>query len=175
MEKLKSIVSLVTLNAIAFSSFAFEGLSNEEVAKKLNNPIAAMISAPIQINYDENYGLDEKGSRLIANIQPVIPIELNKDWNVISRTILPVIRHDTGNESFSGIGDIVQSVFFSPIAATDDGWIWGAGPVLLLPTASEDNFASDKFGLGPTAVILKQEKRLDLWCFSKSYMECRWR
>jgi hypothetical protein len=90
----------------------------------------------------------------------VVPIDLNEDWNVISRTILPIISQDniTANgSSQSGIGDIVQSVFFSPKAPTDSGWIWGVGPVFLLPTGSEDALTADKWGVGPTAVVLKQE------------------
>jgi hypothetical protein len=90
----------------------------------------------------------------------VVPITLNEEWNVISRTVLPVVSQKDvfpGSGSQSGIGDIVQSVFFSPKAPTADGWIWGAGPVLLLPTGSDDLLSAKKWGLGPTAVLLKQD------------------
>jgi hypothetical protein len=89
-----------------------------------------------------------------------VPITLNEEWNVISRTILPVVSQKDvfpGSGSQSGIGDIVQSVFFSPKAPTAGGWIWGAGPVLLLPTGSDDLLSAKKWGLGPTAVLLKQD------------------
>lgn len=137
-----------------------EGESSEELAKKLSNPIASLISVPLQGNYDENIGPSRSGQRFTLNIQPVIPVELNKDWNLISRTILPVIdQRDVfpGAGDQSGIGDLVQSFFFSPKAPTADGWIWGAGPVLLLPTGSDDLLSARKWGAGPTAVVLKQE------------------
>jgi hypothetical protein len=142
---------------LTFSSFADEALSSVEISKKLQNPVANMISVPIQANYDQNIGLLDQGDKWVTNIQPVIPISLNKDWNIISRTILPVISQDFGSFSKSGIGDIVQSVFFSPVEPTSSGWIWGAGPVLLLPTASDDLLGQDNWGIGPTAVVLKQQ------------------
>jgi hypothetical protein len=133
--------------------------SNEELAKKLSNPIASLVSVPFQLNYDSDIGLNDNGDRYQLNIQPVIPISLNDDWNIISRTILPVVSQDdifSGAGNQSGLGDVVQSVFFSPKQPTDSGWIWGAGPVFLLPTATDDLLGSDKWGLGPTAVVLKQ-------------------
>ncbi len=130
-----------------------------ELAKKLSNPVAALISVPFQLNYDQAIGPAEDGERLTLNTQPVIPFELNRDWNIISRTILPVVWQDDifpGAGSQFGIGDIVQSVFFSPKAPTASGWIWGAGPVFLLPTGSDDLLTADKWGAGPTGVMLRQ-------------------
>jgi len=131
-----------------------------ELAKKLANPIAALISVPFQLNYDQDIGRTDSGDKWTLNIQPVIPMELNQDWNLISRTILPVVwQHDIfpGAGSQSGIGDIVQSLFFSPKAPTSSGWIWGVGPVFLVPTGSDDLLTGDKWGAGPTAVALKQD------------------
>ncbi len=133
--------------------------TNEELAMKLNNPVAALISIPFQFNYDSNIGPNDDGDRYVLNIQPVIPFALNDDWNIISRTILPVVTQDEvlpGVGSQSGLGDIVQSVFFSPWRPTRGGLLWGAGPVFLLPTASDDLLGADKWGVGPTAVVLRQ-------------------
>ena len=131
-----------------------------ELAKKLANPIASLISLPIQANYDENFGSNDEGERWLVNVQPVIPISLNEDWNIISRTILPLI--DQKNMPLpgmkkSGLGDITQSAFFSPKAPTSSGWIWGVGPVLLLDTATDDVLGAQKWGAGPTAVALRQQ------------------
>ena len=129
-----------------------------ELAKKLSNPIASLISVPIQNNWDFGIG-PANAMRYTANIQPVIPFTLNTNWNLITRTIVPVIYAEStgpGVGDKSGLGDIVQSFFFSPKEPVG-GWIMGAGPVLLYPTATDDALGSEKFGLGPTAVLLKQQ------------------
>ena len=132
--------------------------SADELAKKLQNPIASLISVPFQANFDFGIG-PEDGSRFTMNFQPVIPLSLSEDWNLIARVILPVIRQDDifGNSGHqTGLGDAVVSAFFSPKAPTSGGLIWGAGPVLLVPTATDDLLGTGKFGIGPTAVGLKQ-------------------
>ena len=130
--------------------------SSTDLAKKLANPIADLISLPIQFNYDEPYG-PEDASRVTLNVQPVIPISLNADWNVISRTIVPLIYQEAptpqADDEF-GLGDITQSLFFSP---KDSKLIWGAGPVFLLPTATDDSLGGEKWGAGPTGVVLVQD------------------
>ena len=130
-----------------------------ELAKKLSNPVAALISVPFQNNFDFGAGPGGDGFQYKLNIQPVIPITLNEDWNLISRTILPYVYQENifGKTSQSGLSDTVQSFFFSPKAPTAGGWIWGAGPVLLLPTATDDLLGTEKWGAGPTAVLLKQQ------------------
>lgn len=132
--------------------------SNEELAKQLSNPIADLISLPFQLNYDENYGPDDRGSQTSIRIQPVIPFELNANWNVITRTIVPVISNDDviPGESETGVSNILQSFFFSPKNPTSNGWIWGVGPAIQIPTSTDDQFGEDQWALGPTGVALKQ-------------------
>ena len=128
----------------------------DALAKQLSNPVAALISVPFQLNYDTGYAND--GERWLLNVQPVIPMPLTEKWNMISRTILPLeSQHDIANsDSQSGLGDTVQSLFFSPKKPTSSGWILGAGPVFLLPTATDELLGQEQWGIGPTAVALKQ-------------------
>jgi len=130
-----------------------------ELAKELQNPIASLISVPNQNNWDFGIGPAD-AMRYTANIQPVIPLTLTTDWNLIIRTIVPVIYAESsvpGGDNKAGLGDITQSFFFSPKAPTGGGWIWGVGPVFLYPSATDDALGAEKFGLGPTAVVLKQQ------------------
>jgi hypothetical protein len=143
-------------------AFAQEAIGHtadpDALAKQLSNPVAALISVPFQLNYDEGYGPDGDGERYTLNVQPVAPFSISEDWNVISRTILPVIDQEDvfAGSSQSGLGDTAQSFFFSPKAPTASGWIWGAGPAFLLPTATEDELGSEQWAIGPTIVALKQ-------------------
>jgi hypothetical protein len=130
-----------------------------ELATKLANPIANLISVPIKLDWDTGIGSNDADQYNFV-IQPVIPFSLNSDWSLISRTIAPFIQAKAaqpGLSDESGLGDITQSFFFSPKAPTAAGWIWGAGPVLLLPTATNDRLGGEKWGLGPTVVLLKQD------------------
>ncbi len=130
----------------------------EELAKKLSNPVASLISFPLQSNFDFGMGTGS-GWRYTLNVQPVIPIKLNDKWNLISRTIIPIIHQSnvTGpGTSESGLGDTTQSFFFSP--SKSEPFIWAVGPVLFIPTASDSKLGTQKFGLGPTALVLKQKE-----------------
>lgn len=130
-----------------------------ELAKKLSNPVASLISVPIQYNHDSYGGPNDGATVDTVVFQPVVPFSLNQDWNLITRTIVPLIdRRDFPVDAVnkSGLGDITTSLFFSPKEPTAGGLIWGVGPVFLLPTASDDTLGTGKWGLGPTAVLLKQ-------------------
>lgn len=134
--------------------------SQAELAKQSLNPVAALYSVPIQYNWNQKLGPSGEGYQSVTNIQPVLPFTLNDEWNLISRTILPVIdQHGLvpgGQADKSGVGDVTQSFFFSPKHPTPSGWIWGAGPVILVPTGSDELLSGEQWGAGPTVVALKQ-------------------
>lgn len=156
--KFKLLAFMLSALAVGASSNAEEA----DFAKQLANPVAALVSVPFQFNYDSGYGSAD-GYKSYVNIQPVIPFSISEDWNVISRTILPVVsQHNIAEESGSqsGLGDITQSFFFSPKSPTSDGLIWGAGPALLIPSATHSLLGARKWGLGPSAVLLKQTDAL---------------
>ena len=130
--------------------------SATELAKKLQNPIGDLISVPFQNNLNLNVG-PHQGTQDILNIQPVIPFHLNEDWNIITRTILPLVW----NPSFSpapsvpfGLAPTNFSAFLSPSKPVD-GWIWGVGPTVQIPTNTNASLGSNVWGLGPAAVVVK--------------------
>jgi hypothetical protein len=128
-----------------------------ELAKKLSNPVSNLISVPFQQNYDCCYG-PEDGGRYTLNIQPVIPFSLNQDWNLIVRTIVPVVKKEhayPGDDTAFGFSDVTQSFFFSP-KAEHNGLVWAVGPAVLWPTGESD-LGTKKWGAGPTALLLKQK------------------
>jgi hypothetical protein len=125
-----------------------------DLAQAAQNPVANVISLPFQNNTNFNFGPLEK-TQNILNIQPVIPFSLGQNWNLITRTILPVISQPAlfpGDDRTFGLGDTVFTAFISP--ASPGRIIWGAGPVLLLPSATDDKLGTEKWGAGPSAVAL---------------------
>jgi len=129
---------------------------SEELAKKLSNPISDLVSVPFQFNWYQDVGpLDL--STFILNVQPVIPLELNEDWNLILRIIVPFIGQPPlfdGDVSSFGIGDMTTSFFFSP--KTRNGFTWGVGPVFETPSSYQRTIGNGHFSIGPTAVALQQ-------------------
>ena len=130
-----------------------------ELARAAQNPVANMISLPIQNNLTFEFGPREEPLN-VANIQPVWPFELSEDWNLITRTILPIVSQPglfPGQSRETGLGDTVFTGFLSP--AKQEMWpfgkiLWGIGPAVLLPTATDDRLGADKWGLGPSLVVL---------------------
>ena len=133
-------------------------VSNVSLAQELTNPVADIMTIPIQMNFDQNIGLNDEGNKITTNIQPVVPFQLNEDWNLITRTIVPVVYQDNifpGEGSQFGLGDINEQLFFSPREPTSGGLIWGVGAALLLPTATDPLIGSKKWGAGPSGIALK--------------------
>ncbi|TFG65998.1 MAG: neuromedin U [Nitrospirales bacterium] len=130
----------------------------EELAKKTQNPVADLISVPFQNNL--NFGLGPHNrAQHILNIHPVVPIQLTEDINLITRTIFPIIRQpdltrDNGNTT-NGLGDISTSLFFSP--AKSGQVIWGLGPILQFPTATDEVLGTRKWAAGPAGVVLTMQ------------------
>jgi hypothetical protein len=152
-----TIVFAVVASIAAGSQSARAELSNEDLAKLAQNPIGNLISVPFQNNTNFNYGPD-RGVQDILNIQPVIPFGVTEEWNIITRTILPVVFSPTLGPNVgavNGLGDLQLSAFLSP--AQPGHWIWGLGSVMQFPTHTSPTLGNDNLGMGPTGVLLRLE------------------
>ena len=141
---------------------ALAEMSAEELAKLAQNPVGNLISLPFQNNTNYHVGPQDR-TQNILNIQPVIPIHISSEWNIITRTILPVISQPaTYDDRTNGIGDTVFTAFLSP--ANPGKWIWGAGPVVQIPTNSDEYLGNRNLGVGPSVVVLHLDKG-DPWVY----------
>jgi hypothetical protein len=134
---------------------AAQGSDAAALAKAAQNPIADMISLPFQYNLNVDAGPLDKPQHIL-NIQPVYPVNLGADWNLITRTIVPVISQPAftaQQDRETGLGDIQFSAFLSPRQPVS-GWVWGAGMIAQLDTATDERLGQGAWGLGPTAVAL---------------------
>jgi hypothetical protein len=156
---MKSRIAFVAGALFAVASGAAQAeLSAEDLAKLAQNPVANLISVPFQNNTNFNVG-PQGGTQNILNIQPVVPFTLDADWNLITRTIVPLIWQPgfvPGEGSRFGLGDIQVSGFLSPSKPGPGGLIWGAGAIVQMPTDTNE-LGNKNWGLGPTAVVLKIE------------------
>src|SRR5262245_45104950 len=142
--------------AVAASAIvhAYAEMSAEELAKLAQIPVYNLTTLPFQNNTNLNF-VPLMVTQNVLNIQPVIPISVNDEWNVITRTILPLISMPplfSGDDRTEGLGDTVFTAFLSP--AKPGKWIWGAGPVVQLPTNTNAELGNKNWGLGPSFVVL---------------------
>jgi hypothetical protein len=151
-----SVITTIAMLLCGAADITAQEPSAADLAKQLSNPVASLVSIPLQYNWDQGVGIDDD-TRTTMNFQPVIPLGISDDWNLIIRWIMPYVsqpRLADGVGPTSGFSDIVASTFFSP--AEPGAFIWGVGPVFLLPMSNDPLLGTGKWAAGPTFVILKQ-------------------
>ncbi len=180
MRKLQGVAPLTVLTSslLMIPPMVFAG---DDLRSAVQNPISSLISLPLKLTYDNGA---QNGDGLILNINPVVPVTVG-DWNLVHRALIPLAHVDGailgpnnpsplgGSSSASGLGDINYSVYFSPVKYGKV--IWGVGPSLNLPTASDDQLGSGKWSAGISGVALTQPKwgslgilGRQLWSFAGS-------
>ena len=142
---------LLLCSQAAFAQDASD--ESKKLAALAQNPIASAISLPLQYNYNGGYGRNNSRGGSIFNVQPVIPFSLGDDWNLVTRAIIPIVDLPVGAHRKSGLSDINFTGFLSPAKAGK--WIWGIGPIMTFPTASDDFLGSEKTSMGPAFVALR--------------------
>ena len=169
------LISMILFAQQASILYAEEDTKTEKLAKQLQNPVASLISVPFQNNFYTGLGTAQNGSRYLLRFQPVVPFSLNKDWNLIARPIVPYIRQQNviGISTQSGFSDTQIELFVSPKEFKKGEMMWGAGTVMLLPTARDAALGTEKWGIGPNVCVLKQDGALtfgllanQLWSFA---------
>ena len=158
--RLTFLTTLVAVSALlpsALPVWAQESSEQEtsEIAKQAQNPIASLISVPLESDFNPQTGIN-KADSYVFEMKPVVPFTLSNDWNLITRTIIPIIQVPDlapGVDGTAGIGDVQESLFLSPAKAGPV--IWGAGPVVSFPTASQEILGTKKLSVGPTVVVLR--------------------
>jgi hypothetical protein len=153
MARLSWILSLTLLVAAPPAS----AQDTADLAKQTQNPVSSLISVPFQANWDVGVG-EREAAGTTLNIQPVAPFPLTKQWNIILRVIMPLVSQPTDDGlRINGMSDTLATAFLSP--AKSGRVIWGAGPVLLFPTATNNALGNEQVGLGPSIVALVQPGR----------------
>lgn len=149
---------LIWLNFLTAYTSRAQSISDDaqtaDLQRKTQNPVNDLISLPFQNNTNFDFGPDNEEQNIL-NIQPVLPVRLNQEWNLISRTIVPLIQMPEliqGKGDTFGLGDIFQSIFLSP--AQSGSLIWGISPAFQFPTATDDILGQDKWCAGPAAFML---------------------
>jgi hypothetical protein len=146
------LLAAAALIAVVHHSAGAQGAS--DLAKASQNPIGDLVSLPFQFNFNGGGGLTDGRSILNVNFQPVLPLAIGENWNVVVRTIVPYLSiPGPGLTRFTGFGDVQQQLFFTP--AHPGGLIWGVGPVFSFPTATNELATTGSWAVGPGVVLLK--------------------
>ncbi len=163
-QSFRLLIIFLLLVALPAGQAAQPEPSAEELAKKTQNPVADLISVPMQNNWNFGAGFNHNKTIYVLNVQPVIPISLSEEWNLIARIIMPIINQPNLSPSFGGLvpsttgtgfGDFNPTFFFSP--AKPGELIWGIGPTMTLPTATDRDLGSGKWSAGPAGVALTMQ------------------
>jgi hypothetical protein len=150
-------VVLLAMSILCLSALPTWAQDSSDIAKQAQNPIASLISVPFENDFNPHTGANKEDS-YVFELKPVVPFRLSNDWNLITRTIIPVIQVPglaPGVSGTSGLGDVQESLFLSPTKAGPV--IWGAGPVISFPTATENILGTKKLSVGPTVVVLRSQ------------------
>ncbi len=136
--------------------------ATEQLQKAVQNPVASLISVPLQNNTNFNIASYDR-TQNVLNIQPVIPVNVSQNWMVIARIIQPIVWQPYPNATTGGefgFGDMNPSFFLSP--RRPGKLIWGFGPAFVIPTATNTILGQGKFSLGPSLVALVQPEHWTL-------------
>lgn len=131
-------------------------LSDEDLLKASQNPVADLVSLPIQFIGDFRVGPYDRTESAIS-LQPVIPVTLSDDWLLVTRIIQPIVwrpDYDSPSGRTFGLGDMSPTLFLVP--RHTDALTWGVGPAMVIPTATNSRLGQGKFSIGPSAVVLAQ-------------------
>lgn len=162
MSTLKSTTTILIFACFFTNALAQTDASRDSLALKLQNPLAKLVVFPVNIDY--NYGFEpHDGSRVTVQLEPVVPAKLSENWRMILRAVAPFVTQSDivfNGESETGLRDFTLSAFFVPTQWSRNGLSFGFGPVISLPTATNDFLGTGKWSLGPTAVLLKQANKL---------------
>jgi hypothetical protein len=134
--------------------------ADEELIQQLANPLAALLSVPVMNSFDFHVGPTREGFRHTLSVQPTLPLSIGENWNVISRTIVPLVYQEDvvpGAGDQYGLGDIVEAVYVASVEPGRNGYVWGVGPIARIPTGADDFLTQDQWQLGPTFAGVKQQ------------------
>ena len=171
MGDFKSKINWICFIAIILMVFPAYAQEDDNLRQEARNPLADMVALPIQYETYLGIGPDDEAAHIMT-VQPVYPIKLNEDWNFVTRTLVPlvyipesvaglnILPQGLGGDTKFGLGDINFSAYLSPSEVK--GLIWGVGPSINIPTATDELLGSKKWSAGPTAVVLKQTERWNL-------------